>query len=41
MGETMILSSLKGSAHSILGELKENEQRDYNTIVRSLNTSYG
>lgn len=36
-----LAGSLKGSARSILSELNETERRDYNTIVRSLNTRYG
>jgi hypothetical protein len=32
---------LNGSARSILSELKEDERRDYDTIVRSLNMRYG
>lgn len=36
-----LAGSLNGSARSILSELNETERRDYNTIVRSLNTRYG
>lgn len=36
-----LVGSLNGSARSILSELNETERRDYNIIVRSLNTRYG
>lgn len=32
---------LKGPARSILSELNQTERRDYNSLVRSLNTRYG
>lgn len=32
---------MKGPARSILSELNQTERRDYDSLVRSLNTRYG